>query len=124
MPASSGWPIRANMWSFSCSTTHTTTPPTSSALRMAFTSSPTLCMENMRPKPLSGSSREHPESAGAGGQDHEGHQLARLRNVAFLARLFEPARGRRFGSFEVAFFSHGGSHTYRQLLPPAPPENP
>ncbi len=56
-PASTGWPIRANTWSFSCRTTHATTPPTSSALRMPFTSSPTLCMENMRPKPLSGSRR-------------------------------------------------------------------
>jgi hypothetical protein len=42
-----------------------------------------------------------------------------MRNIAVFARLLEATLGRSFGPFEVAFFSHVGSLSYRQLLPPA-----
>jgi len=35
---------------------------------------------------------ERPERGDASRQDHEGHQLARLRDVAFFARLFQAPR--------------------------------
>ena len=48
---------------------------------------------------------QHPETAHGHSHDQESHQLPRVGNLSFLARLLDPPAGWRFCSLEIALFS-------------------
>jgi hypothetical protein len=56
---------------------------------------------------------ERPKPGRPGGHDEKRRQLARLRNLPFLARFLQASTGGRFGFFEIAFFRHAGNYCRR-----------